>query len=112
MEENIKSVNSAFRTLTGEERAKCLAECLGDFVNSGGNKEMDVFVQALAREHRTLQQSSTKLMLKWIEHAASDQYRMDGRNESTHNVCKQMVDDFKVKKENYGFSPSSWLPLI
>ena len=112
MEENIKSVNSAFRSLTGEERAKCLAECLGDFVNSGGNKEMDVFVQALAREHRTLQQSSTKLMLKWIEHAASDQYRMDGRNKLAHLVCKEMVDGFKSSEEFGGYDPSSWLPLI
>lgn len=112
MEENIKSVNSAFRSLTGEERAKCLAECLGYFVNSGGNKEMEVFVQALAREHRTLQQSSTKLMLKWIEHAASDQYRMDGRNQQTHLVCKRMVDNFKADGETLGYDPSSWLPLI
>jgi hypothetical protein len=91
---------------TGKE----MASEMTDFVNTFSNDSKKEFVQAMSNEHRTLQQSFTRLCLEWIEHCASQDYRTDGRNESTHQVCKAMVETFKEKKDN--FNPSQYLPLI
>jgi hypothetical protein len=91
---------------TGKE----MASEMTDFVNTFSNDSKKEFVQAMSNEHRTLQQSFTRLCLEWIEHCASMDYRTDGRNESTHQVCKAMVETFKEKKDN--FNPSQYLPFI
>ncbi len=96
--------------------AEQLAQACASFVNSY-NPQSGEFIATMNREHRTLQQSFTRLALQWLENCASDEYRTDGRNESSHNVAKIMVDSFKEKKgaqipgtEN--MPPSSWLNLI
>ena len=50
------------------------------------------FCERFKREHRTLQQSFTRLCLEWIKTCASEDYRTDGRNEASHIVCKKIVD--------------------
>lgn len=90
--------------------AKEMASEMTDFVNTFSNEPRKEFIQAMSCEHRTLQQSFTRLCLEWIEHCASADYRTDGRNESTHQVCKAMVQSFKENKDN--FNPSEYLPLI
>lgn len=45
----------------------------------------------MSTEHRTLQQSFTRLCIEWIKYVASDEYRFDGRNEENHKVCKEIV---------------------
>jgi hypothetical protein len=66
-----------------------------------------------------------KAFLEFIEHAASDDYRTDGRNEETKRMAKRLVDGFikSIAKErdlpeseilkNWDvYKPSKWLPLI
>ncbi len=66
----------------------------------------DEFIKAMSREHRTLQQSFTRLVFLWIEHCATDEYRHDLRNEATHRVSKQLVELFSKAKEEQ--MPSAW----
>lgn len=76
--------------LTGKE----LANELTDFVNNF-NCNHEEFINAFCSEHRTLQQSSFRLFLMLMEKMASDEYRFDGRNKSSHEVAKKMIDGFK-----------------
>jgi uncharacterized Ntn-hydrolase superfamily protein len=92
---------------TGKE----MASEMTDFVNTFSSDSKKEFVQAMANEHRTLQQSFTRLCLEWIEHCASQEYRTDGRNESSHQVCKAMVQAYKEKQEHL-LPLSAYLPLI
>lgn len=88
-----------------------VAETMTNFVNtfSSGitNKQ---FIEAMNRQHRTLQQSFTRLCLTWLENCASDEYRFDGRNEGTHNTCKELISEFKKNNDNIG--PSNFLGCI
>jgi hypothetical protein len=77
-------------------KAQQLAEDFSNFVNSYGH-DTDAFIQAFSRQHRTLQQSMMRVMFKTIEHVASDEYRTDGRNESSQKVAKQIVKGFKTQ---------------
>jgi hypothetical protein len=92
---------------TGKE----MASEMTDFVNTFSSDSKKEFVQAMANEHRTLQQSFTRLCLEWIEHCASQEYRTDGRNESSHTTCKIMVEAYK-EKQNTLLPLSAFLPFI
>lgn len=95
---------------TAEEAVQAMTE----FVNNFGVDEK-AFIDNMSYEHRTLQQSFTKLCLKWLEHAASDQYRFDGRNEATHKVAKQLLEAWANRNPNATpdtYPPSGWLPMI
>lgn len=82
--------------------AKELAEIITDFVNSSNTDKFDEFVEAYSRQHRTLQQSGLGLMLRLIEHMASDEYRTDPRNEDSKKIARNLIDGFKiVKKQEY-----------
>jgi hypothetical protein len=78
--------------ITGKE----LATELTDFVNNF-NCDHDEFINAFTREHRTLQQSSFRLILMLLEKLASDEYgkNTDARNKSSHEVAKKMIEGFK-----------------
>jgi len=86
-----------------------LVEQITDFVNSY-SIDSDGFIEAMSREHRTLQQSFTRLVLKWLEYVASDEYRYDGRNKASHEVAKQIILTFTAL--NNGINPSDYLPFI
>lgn len=75
-------------------------------VNTFGNPSPE-FNELMSREHRTLQNSFTRLCLSWIEFVASDEYRHDPRNESGHNVCKDLMKLFREKAEKEGWTGSS-----
>lgn len=79
-----------------ERKAKELANQLTDFVNNF-NCDHDAFINAFCNQHRTLQQSSFRLMLKLIEKMATDEYRTDGRNEGSKKVAKQLIEGFKTQ---------------
>lgn len=70
-----------------------LAEDLGDFVNSYGHNEKD-FIEGFMKQHRTLQQSSFRVIMKLVEAIASEDYRFDGRNEATHLLAKKLKKGF------------------
>jgi hypothetical protein len=67
-------------------------------------KSEELFNELMTREHRTLQQSFTRLCLSWLETAASEDYRTDGRNEQTHKIAKQLMDGFKDLQAKEGFT--------
>ncbi len=113
--------------MTGKE----LAEILTDFVNTSNNEKFDEFVKAFSNEHRTLQQLGLGLMLRLIEHMASDEYKTDLRNEESKKIAKTLIKGFNLAKKleyvDEGISeakaeeymstesakkPSKYLPLI
>jgi hypothetical protein len=78
---------------------------LSDYVNNMGH-DPKAFVEALSREHRTLQQSATSLMLAWFEHLSKlEDGWYDLRNEASVQVAKKI---WPVIEANY----SQRLPLI
>ena len=81
----------------------------------------DEFIDAMAREHRTLQQSFTRLCLQWIEYVGSPDYETDLRNAESWVTCKDLLDAYRRKMEDRGWSgvsldrmskPSEHLPII
>lgn len=50
------------------------------------------FCKEFTKEHRTIQQSFTRLCIHWLCTCASDDYRFDGRNEASHQVAKALID--------------------
>jgi len=96
--------------------AKDLVEKVTDFINTfslGG--KCDEFTEAMCREHRTLQQSFTRLCLAWLEKCASDDYRHDGRNEASHKLAKEMIEAWKAtktSKNDVRLKPSGFLPMV
>jgi uncharacterized protein (UPF0305 family) len=110
------------------EQGKELVNVLGNYVNY--RKSTQGFIEAFKREHRTLQQSSFRMMLSLIEEMASDNYHTDGRNETSKQVAKMLIEGFKEMKKrefisqgeteekaefyanNYGNKPSQFLPYI
>jgi len=72
--------------------------------------DSDKFNEVMANEHRTLQQSFTRLCLKWIEYCASDDYRYDDRNRASHEISTELLQ-FK-NAEGTSWLPSVALPMI
>lgn len=50
------------------------------------------FCKEFTKEHRTIQQSFTRLCIRWLCTCASDDYRFDGRNEASHQIAKALID--------------------
>ena len=50
------------------------------------------FCESMTREHRTLQQSFTRLCIEWLQTCADAEYRYDGRNEASHEVAKALIN--------------------
>ncbi len=91
-----------------KEQVTELVETITDYVNTFSRR--DEFNSAMSLQHRTLQQSFTRLCLKWLEHVSQDEYRTDPRNEQSKVVSKQLIESFKEK--NGGFLPSDFLGYI
>lgn len=88
-----------------------LAEDMGDYVNTFSDKSKD-FIEGFCRQHRTLQQSSFKMILKLIEHMATDEYRTDPRNEDSKDIAKKLLSGFKKELNDDDFKPSNFLRFI
>ena len=69
---------------------------LSNFVNNMGH-DSEGFVNQFTREHRTLQQSTIRLMLKTVE-AMAETKNYDGRNEGSVEVCNQLVNGFRKER--------------
>jgi hypothetical protein len=93
-----------------KKTAKETVETVTDYLNSFSSKEKE-FIDQMNLEHRTLQQSFTKLCLAWLENCASEEYHFDGRNEQSHGIAKDMLNGFKQVKETDS-KPSQWLGCI
>ena len=88
-----------------------LVEEITNYVNTMSLKPEE-FTDAMSRQHRTLQQSFTRLCLKWIEYCASDEYRYDPRNEGSHDICKIIIESFMKANDITNVEPSNFLPTI
>ena len=89
---------------------------LASQISSGVNNfsfDFSKFNQEMVCEHKTLQQTFTKLCLKWILFAASNEYGecIDGRNEASHKSCKILVDTFN-KYDEFGFEDLTRLSMV
>jgi len=106
-------------------KARELAGQITDYVNRGGRSCGQELAAALNCEHRTLQQSTMKVFLEFVEFASGDDFRTDGRNEATKQVAKRLMKGYiKVLAEEQNipqediiknwdvYKPSKWLPLI
>ena len=97
-----------------EKTEKVVGE-ITDFVNSFSMKSEE-FNKIMSREHRTLQQSFTRLCLKWSEHCATEEYQTDLRNQSSKEVSIKLIEAFKTlhgdEKCFSELKPSQFLPLI
>jgi hypothetical protein len=84
-------------------KTKELVQEITSYVNTFNDKSQE-FCQQMSCEHRTLQQSFTKLCLKWLEHCASDEYRTDGRNEQSQKIARELLEGFRDKQIKEGFT--------
>jgi len=118
-------------TIELQEQAKKLTGQITDYINTFSNEEkIEEFIRAFNTEHRTLQQSTMRMFLELLDHAASPDYRVDGRNESTQKTAQLLKRGFilalveKFKNEGREISeqeieqsweinkPSKWLGYI
>ena len=73
-----------------------LAQKLTDFVNTYSMSDKSKqFIEGFNRQHRTLQQSSMRLILELIENIASDDFHTDARNEQSKKVAKMLLKGFE-----------------
>jgi hypothetical protein len=82
---------------------KELVEEITDYVNTYSNKSEE-FNKELGHQHRTLQQSFTRLCLGWIEYVASNEYRTDARNEDSKAICMKMLHSFRREMAAEGYT--------
>lgn len=66
-------------------------EMVSDMLNVLGFNSED-FCKEFSKEHRTLQQSFTRLCVEWLRTCASDDYHYDGRNEASHEIAKMLLE--------------------
>ena len=50
------------------------------------------FCKQMTKEHRTLQQSFTRLCIHWLCECSTDEYQYDGRNEASHEIAKALIN--------------------
>jgi hypothetical protein len=93
-----------------QTQAKEVVNNVTDYLNSFSNKNKE-FIAEMNREHRTLQQSFTKLCMEWLENCASEDYNFDGRNEASHKIASVMVEGFHDAKGTMS-KPSEWIPCV
>ena len=65
---------------------------MSTFVNNF-NMDAAAFVEGLSREHRTIQQTATGVMLLWLRHLASlNEHEYDLRNEAAVQAAKICIE--------------------
>ena len=93
------------------ERGKNAQDALSSFINGSMCDAEEAFIEALQRDHRTLQQKQIKLFLQAIEAFAEiPDNRTDARNEGAVKISRELVEAFK--KTHEGNKPSLYLGLI
>lgn len=74
-----------------QEEAQKAVRAFSDFVNNMMHNPED-FIDAMQREHRTLQQCMTGVMLRWFEHLSKlEPGWYDLRNEASVEVSKKIM---------------------
>lgn len=126
--EFVRQENERLKAEQELQQGRELMNVLADYVNY--RKSTKGFIEAFKREHRTLQQSAFRMMLELMEEMASENYHVDGRNQSSKDIAQTLLKGFKeVKKQEYlneglsqeraenyvsgeGAKPSRYLPFI
>lgn len=78
-------------------------EKVTDILNNFSFKPEE-FCEGMKRQHRTLQQSFTRLCLAWIKTCAEGDYLHDERNRASHIKCKAIVNSME-KDPAWDFLP-------
>ena len=73
-------------TVKDKENVQMVSDMLNSF-----SFDPEGFCKEMTREHRTLQQSFTRLCIHWLCTCASDEYQFDGRNEASHEIAKAII---------------------
>jgi hypothetical protein len=81
-------------------------ETMSNFVNSF-SRNHEEFCKEMSKEHRTLQQSFTRLCLEWIEHVSKEEYITDSRNMSSKIISRELLKGFKEQKKKEGYAGSA-----
>lgn len=87
-----------------QKEVDAVVKGLSSMLNSFNTDKVDMFVQGMAREHRTLQQSFTGLCVAWMKELArmEECNCYDGRNEASVKLAKEIF----AKVEN------TYLPMV
>ena len=77
--------------MTDLTRGQKFANNFSEFVNSSLNPDVDEAVQAMLRDHRTLQQSMMGLFMKFAEEMAKSEH-CDMRNQASVKLAKSIME--------------------
>jgi hypothetical protein len=97
------------RELELTTEAEGVVDGFSRFVNRHGRSDNGKIVDAMSREHRTLQQGMTGAMLQWFKHLSElPEHGYDARNEHSVKIAKKIR---KLLEDEYG---SAWthMPYI
>jgi len=64
------------------------AQTMSNLVNSYGSEERKKFIEAMANDHRSLQQSFTRLCVDWFRKLENQSH--DLRNEASVKLAKEL----------------------
>lgn len=83
-----------------ETTAKQAVDTMTQFVNPMSNSEaINKFIELMSRDHRTLQQSFTKLCVHWLHHLSKlEEGDYDLRNEASVKLAKKLMSSVR---DNY-----------
>ena len=75
--------------------AKGVVNILFNHINKS-SFDINTMVELIARQHRTLQQSFTRLCVAWLRHLSKlNENQYDARNEASVKLAKKMLADVK-----------------
>jgi hypothetical protein len=87
--ETLRSITDWLFREYSKRDGKKAAEYMSNFVNGAGSKEVSAFQEQMTREHRTLQQSFTRLCMGWL-FLLSKSESYDGRNEASVKLAQKI----------------------
>jgi hypothetical protein len=74
-----------------DRKAIDMSRQISDYLNCYGQSRANELVENLLLEHRTLQQSFTRLCMRWFERLAQDSHGHDLRNEASVELAKKIM---------------------
>lgn len=83
---------------------KGVVRVMTGYLNILDSRRIEQFVECMAFEHRTLQQSFTRLCVAWLTHLGRDVQLYDDRNEASVKLGKVFLE--KIPED------VRWLPTI
>ena len=112
-----------------KEKGIKLSNQISDLVNYGGDGKkvfIEEMIKGMGNDHRTLQQSFTRMCLEWLERTSQlEGNQIDPRNQASQQTAERLMKGFvKVIAEENKISenevlanwdvykPSKWLPLV